>query len=211
LILIGAYGSGKTECAMALACGYVADGPVTLVDLDVITPYFRSLDHRGALEAAGVTVLCPDARAVQLDTPALTPMLRDALMHPQGKTVVDVGGDPAGATVLGQYASALPAYDLWGVVNFARPTTATPESAAAYLHAIVAASRLRLTGLLSNTHLLAQTTAADVLDGLAQLQELAVLLAVPVVAVCAPALLPLPPLPFPLLPITPKLKRPWEG
>lgn len=42
LILTGAYGSGKTECAMALAGILQEQAPVTLIDLDFVNPYFRA-------------------------------------------------------------------------------------------------------------------------------------------------------------------------
>lgn len=210
LIITGAYGSGKTECAMALARQQAAEGPVTLVDMDFVTPYFRSQDLRAELEAAGVRVVAPEERVAAIDAPSLPPDVADALTQPDGLTIVDLGGDPAGAVVIGQFASRLPSYDLWGVVNFFRPTTATPEMAAELLCEIAAATRLHLTGLVSNSHLGPHTTPGDILDGLEKSRALGELLDIPVVLVCAPAGLELPPLGLPLLTITPRLLRPWE-
>jgi hypothetical protein len=62
LILTGAYGSGKTEIAVALALACAATGSTTLVDLDFVTPYFRAQDCRPALDVAGVSLVAPDAR-----------------------------------------------------------------------------------------------------------------------------------------------------
>jgi hypothetical protein len=123
---------------------------------------------------------------------------------------VDLGGDPVGAVVLGQFAPELTTYDLWAVVNFARPTTSAPDAAAAWLEAVAAATRLRLTGLVSNTHLGPYTTADDVVGGLAQARTLGARLALPVVMLGAPAGLALPEVGLPVLPITPRLQRPWE-
>jgi len=209
VILTGAYGSGKTECAMALAVALTAAGPVTLVDLDVVTPYFRVLDHREELAARGVRVVAPNGTLAHNDAPALPPEAADVLVHPRGRTIVDLGGDPVGATVLAQFATRLPACGLWAVVNFARPTTATPDSAAALLARVVAATRLSLTGLVSNTHLGADTTPADLAEGLARCRTLGDILGVPVVLQCAPVGCAAPPGP-PLLAITPRLRRPWE-
>lgn len=211
LILIGAYGSGKTECAMALAVACAAQGPVTLIDLDFVTPYFRVLDHIPALEAAGVQVIAPRAEIAQFDAPALSADAGAALLHPRGQTIVDLGGDPNGAVVLGQFAPRLIDYDLWAVVNFARPTTPDAATAANWLAEIAAATRLRLTGLISNTHLGPHTTADDLRDGLAQTHQLARLLALPLTIVAHPAWLAPPTDTLPTLAITPRLVRPWEA
>lgn len=210
LIITGAYGSGKTECAMALALQFVQAEAVTLLDLDFVNPYFRAQDHRAALEQCGVQIIAPEERVAQIDAPAMPPATRQALLHPTGRTLVDLGGDPAGAVVIGQYALELEHYDLWAVVNFARPTTATVPQAAAMLHGIATATRLHLTGLISNTHFGAQTTVDDVCEGWTQAVALGELLRLPVVLACVPAWLETP-LPAPVLPITPRLRRPWEG
>jgi hypothetical protein len=210
LILTGAYGSGKTEIAMALATLLAAETPTALVDLDFVTPYFRVLDHRAALEALGVQVIAPEARVAQIDAPSLPAAAGDALCRPTGRAIVDLGGDAVGAVVLGQYAPRLTAYDLWAVVNFSRPTTETPAAAQAWLAAIIAATRLRLTGLISNTHLGVYTTAEDVLTGLAGTRALGEALGVPVTLCCAPAGLEVTVPDVPVLAITPRLHRPWE-
>lgn len=195
---------------MALAIRESARTRVTLVDFDFVNPYFRSQDHRVELERCGVQVIAPDASVAQIDAPALPPAARDAILHPAGLTLVDLGGDPAGAIVIAQFAPLLQEYDLWAVVNFARPTTATPEEAADLLRDIAAVTRLRLTGLISNTHVGEYSTVEDILDGYAQAGDLGQRLGLPVVLVGAPADLPLPSLPVPRLPITRRLLRPWE-
>jgi hypothetical protein len=101
IIITGAYGSGKTECAMALAMTQAAFAPVTLVDLDFVNPYFRSQDHRDTLEAAGVRVVAPDPEVAPIDAPAMPPEAREVMLRPNGLTLVDLGGDPAGAIVIG--------------------------------------------------------------------------------------------------------------
>ena len=210
-IITGAYGSGKTECVLALAAEAARTGPVTLLDLDFVTPYFRAQDHRAEMEALGVTVIAPDERVAALDAPAMPPIAREVLWHPSGVTLVDLGGDPAGAVVIGQFAPNLERYDFWAVVNFARPTTATPALAVPLLREIEDATRLRLTGLISNTHFGALTTPDDIADGLAQARALGALLDLPVVLLAFPARIAPPETTLPLLPIVPRLHRPWDG
>lgn len=211
LIITGAFGSGKTECAIALAMQLARHEAVTLVDLDFVNPYFRSLDHRETLEAGGVTVIAPDASRAQNDAPALPPAARAAIVQPAARTLVDLGGDPSGAIVIGQYAPDLVDYELWAVVNFYRPTTATPEQAAALLREIMGVTRLRLTGVICNNYAGEKTETADLLAGLDECGRLGALLDVPVVLAVAPDGIPLPPLPVPVLRITRRLLRPWDA
>lgn len=194
---------------MALAVEAAARGPVTLIDMDFVNPYFRLQDHRDDLAALGVHILAPEARVAAIDSPALPPSTGIALHHPTGQAVVDLGGDPAGAIVIAQFAPTLSTYDLWAVVNFARPTTDTPRAAADLLREIVVATRLRLTGLISNTYVGETTTAEDILAGYAQTTALATLLGLPVVRLCAPPGLELPVALPPLLRVVPRIHPPW--
>ncbi len=81
--------------------------------------------------------------------------------------MVDVGGDPAGAVVLAQYAGLLRnrPYNMWMVVNANRPQTARAENVLGYMDAIERAGRLKVTGLINNTHLLRDTALEDILRG----------------------------------------------
>ena len=78
--------------------------PVTLVDLDFVNPYFRAQEHAAELHTLGVQLIAPDPRVAPIDAPALPPAARHALLHPAGRTIVDLGGDPDGAIVIGQFA-----------------------------------------------------------------------------------------------------------
>ena len=42
IVLAGNYGSGKTELALNMAVQYSGQFRTTLVDLDIVNPYFRS-------------------------------------------------------------------------------------------------------------------------------------------------------------------------
>ncbi|MHB9105824.1 MAG: hypothetical protein ACYDCO_02100 [Armatimonadota bacterium] len=211
LIITGAFGSGKTECALALAAAWARAGEaVSLVDLDFVNPYFRAQDHRAELEGLGVEIIAPEARVAAIDAPSVPAETRTALLHPRGRTIVDLGGDPAGAVVIAQFAAAMMQYDLWAAHNCFRPTTAEPAQAAALLAEIAATTQLRLSGLIAASHLGPHTTPDDILTGLGSTRATAGLLGVPVVLLSAPAWLPLPQLDLPVLAVTPRLKRPWE-
>ena len=162
VILTGHYGVGKTTCALSLAHDFAEAGEkVTLVDLDIVNPYFRSSDHRRALEAAGIDVVAPTFAATTLDAPSLPAALGGALER-EGRVIVDVGGDDAGATALGRFRAQIAArdYDLLYVVNARRNLTSTPQEAVAILREIEDACGLQATGIVDNTHLQNETTDA---------------------------------------------------
>lgn len=172
-IVTGHYGSGKTEFAVNLAVALAREGrAVTLADLDIVNPYFCSRERKAELEAEGVRVILSSGG--NADLPAVNPAV-NALFEPNVCGVMDVGGDPAGARVLGRFAARIRETDheLLCVVNFNRPETATPEKAERYLREIERSAKLAVTGLVHNTHLCGDTTAADVLRGAELARELA--------------------------------------
>ena len=58
-VLIGNFGSGKTELALNLAMQAAAQGSTMLVDMDIINPYFKSSSKQEMLEAADYSCLLP--------------------------------------------------------------------------------------------------------------------------------------------------------
>lgn len=180
-IITGHYGSGKTEFAVNFALRLAqAEKSVVLADLDIVNPYFCSRERKEELEAAGVQTILPNKG--NGDLPALNPALLS--LFESGRTgVMDVGGDPGGARVLGRFAariSVIP-HELYCVLNFNRPETATPQAALRYLREIEASSNLRVTGLVHNTHLCTETTQEDILGGAKLAQETAALCRLPLV------------------------------
>ena len=73
---------GKTNLSLNLAYDAAARGAqVTLVDLDVVNPYFRSSDHADALAAQGVRLIAPvfAGKGSNLDVPSLTGAIAPAI------------------------------------------------------------------------------------------------------------------------------------
>ena len=102
-VLTGNYGSGKTELALNLALRFAAEGlKTTLVDLDIVNPYFRSAEKTPELEAAGVRVLMPTFAMTTVDIPALPPEIQSVFETPGDRVIFDVGGDETGAAALGR-------------------------------------------------------------------------------------------------------------
>jgi hypothetical protein len=169
IMVVGNYGSGKTEVAVNLAIQLAVDGRrVQLADLDIVNPYFRSREARRLMEGHGVRVVVPPGAQVWADLPIILPEIQGMLHPPPGTvTLFDVGGDDAGANVLSSLRPALGdgPYELWQVINSRRPFTGTLDGCLEMQHAIEEASRLKVTGLLVNSHLIQHTTARTVLEG----------------------------------------------
>lgn len=192
VILVGAYGSGKTEVAVNLAVHMNARGvPVRLADLDLVNPYFRSREARHVLARRGIDVVLPPAQYMQADLPILTPEVSGMLRNPSGLILLDAGGDDAGATVLAALADSLlgRAVQVLQVINPNRPYTDTVSGCLRVRAAIEAKARLSVTGVVGNANLMEETTARDIMAGYLFSERVAEAGKVPLVCITAPAAL----------------------
>jgi hypothetical protein len=188
-VVTGHYGCGKTNLSINLALDFARAGEqVTLVDLDIVNPYFRSCDSAALLAEHRVRLISPTFASTTLETPSL-PAEMYAAFETAGRVVLDVGGDDAGATALGRFAEDVSAldYDLLYVVNRYRNLTSTPQEAASLLAEIERASHLHATGVVNNSHLQSETTVATVLQSVPYAEETAALLGLPLVCTTVPA------------------------
>ena len=120
IVVVGHYGSGKTEFSLNLAFRLREQGEkVTIVDLDVVNPYFRTADAVKELKAQGIRVIVPEYANTNVDVPALPPDIF-AAFETEGTVIFDVGGDDDGAIVLGRFFSRFQEtpYDMLGAVSY---------------------------------------------------------------------------------------------
>lgn len=172
-IITGHYGSGKTEFAVNYTLSLAKSGYKTaIVDLDIVNPYFRSREMEPMFMEKGVRVISSTVKGFAGDLPALSPEIYAALQDKSYETVIDMGGDKAGATALGRFYDHIDKNecDMFFVLNANRPLTNTKENAIRYLKAIELGSRQKVTALVNNTHLCSDTRVEDILKG----QELCV-------------------------------------
>ena len=109
-ILCGHYGTGKTNVAVNTALTMAKTGDkVTIADLDIVNPYFRTLDSAADFDAAGIRLICSRFANSNVDIPSLPPDLYAITDDKSHRVVVDVGGDDSGAMVLGRLAPAITA------------------------------------------------------------------------------------------------------
>lgn len=171
-LLVGHFGAGKTEISVNLAFGWRARGwDVTLIDLDVVKPYFRSRLLRDEMGAQGIDVVVPEGDRVFADLPIVVPQARAGAglaAHAGRKVIFDVGGAEVGARVLGSVAglSDPSTTDVLFVVNGNRPFAETPDAVLAMLREIERTARVKVTGLVANTHLIDETTPDIIEAGL---------------------------------------------
>ena len=167
-LICGHYGTGKTNLSLNLALEAAQSGQkVTLVDMDLVNPYFRSSDYAAQLQHENIRIIAPVYANSNVDVPSLPPDIY-GIFDSEDMVIMDVGGDDVGATVLGRFSAQISAldYDLFYVINKYRNLTAEPEDAAEVLKEIERVSRLKASGIISNAHLKAETTPKTILDSL---------------------------------------------
>ena len=184
-ILCGHYGSGKTNVAVNIATELKKTRDiVTVADLDIVNPYFRTKDSAAYFEEQGIRLICSAYANSNVDIPAL-PQEMYALTDDRSMTaVLDIGGDDRGALVLGRLAPKILAegdYEMLMVINCYRPLTRDAASALEVMQEIECAGGIRFTGLVNNSNLGASTTAEDVLASREYAEEIARLSGLPVV------------------------------
>lgn len=170
VIVGGHYGSGKTEFCLNLAVQLRGRAKkVALIDLDIVNPYFRSREKSDYLEKMGIAVYGSSySTEITMEVPALGVNSRAPLEDPETISIVDLGGNAAGALVSVQFGRYfIPGkYDFLCVINRNRPETATVEGALMQIREIQERTGLSFTGLVNNTHLLRDTTLRDIENGL---------------------------------------------
>lgn len=176
-ILCGHYGSGKTNVAVNLAFKLREQHErVTVADLDIVNPYFRTKDSMKEFDERDIRLICSPYANSNVDIPAL-PQELYSVTDDKGQTVVlDIGGDDRGALALGRLAPQIKAegdYAMLMVINRFRPLTPDVPSTIEVMREIETACGIPFTGLINNSNLGEETTADDVLGSMTYADEVA--------------------------------------
>ena len=185
-LLCGHYGSGKTNVAVNMAFDLRKQfDKVALADLDIVNPYFRAKDSQKELLDAGIRFIGSEYANSNVDIPALPQDMYAITDDKSIKCILDIGGDDRGALALGRLAPAILEendYEMLMVINRSRPLSHDAPSTIEIMREIETAGGIRFTGLINNTNLGAETTAADILDSLSYAEEVSALSGLPIVA-----------------------------
>ena len=183
IAVTGALGSGKTEWVLNLALGFQSRGEeVTIADMDIINPYFCIRQVSSFLGRMGFQVLTPPENARWSDMSVISPEVARALGKENGRLLLDIGGDAEGALALKQFQPdiARAGYLLVLVVNAFRPQTSSTAGIGKMLRKMEETCGLKVGALVSNSHLMEETTPEDCLAGLATVRAAGAELGLPV-------------------------------
>ena len=185
-IIIGAYGSGKSEVSVNLALNMRRENPdqkVLLADLDIVNPFYRSSDAAKELEKNDIRLISPMYANSNVDAPVLSGEVYVIFDDDSYMGVFDIGGEDMGATILGSMKSRLDQTDaeLLMAVNTRRPFTSTADEIIVMASELQEASKLKIKGFINNTNILEQTTYEDILEGEKILKEVSERTGIPVV------------------------------
>ncbi|MCR5201223.1 MAG: hypothetical protein K6C38_08940 [Saccharofermentans sp.] len=169
-IIIGAYGSGKSEISVNLALKMRKENPsdkVLLADLDIVNPFYRSSDANKVLEENDIRLISPMYANSNVDAPVLSGEVYVIFDDDSYRGVFDIGGEDMGATILGSMKTRLDNTDaeLIMAVNTRRPFTSTADEIIIMASELQEASKMKITGFINNTNILEQTTPSDILEG----------------------------------------------
>ena len=105
IVLIGNYGSGKTELALNFAFRAAETGRTELLDLDMVNTYFRLTERGRMVRQKEIRLVSPNYACSGVETLSLPAEVASAFDMDWDTVVFDVGGDAVGSTALGRYHS----------------------------------------------------------------------------------------------------------
>ncbi|HHU84292.1 MAG TPA: hypothetical protein GXZ23_03880 [Clostridiales bacterium] len=175
-IFAGLNGSGKTNIAVNFAKHIKSKGDeVTVCDLDIVNPYFRTKDSENELRDLGINLIASQFANTNLDAPAIPKEIYSIIAARDICGVLDIGGDDRGALALGRYAPDIldeNNYEMYLVVNFSRPLTRNFDDVIVVINEIEDACKIKFTKIVNNTNIGDETTKEVVLSGYKKTCEL---------------------------------------
>ena len=188
-VICGHYGSGKTNIALNMAYDIKSKGiDVSVADLDIVNPYFRTKDSIDELNKRAIHLICSEYAGTNLDIPAMPDEMYAITDNKTKNFVLDIGGDDRGALALGRLAPQIVAennYSMIAVVNMFRPLTRDSASTVEVLREIEYAGGINFTGIINNSNLGADTSTFDVINSVSYAKEISEIMKIPVIATTA--------------------------
>ncbi len=184
-VLIGNYGSGKTELALNFAFRAAETGRTELLDLDMVNTYFRLTERGKMTKMKEIRLVSPNYACSGVETLSLPAEVASAFAMDWDTVVFDVGGDSAGANALGRYHQDFMdlepgALEVLNVVNIRRPLAGTVERIIKLQDDMQRYSRLKITGMINNTNLAQMTGPDELRDGYEMIKQVSEQTGIPV-------------------------------
>ena len=184
-VLIGNYGSGKSELALNFAFKAAETGKTELIDLDMVNTYFRLTERGKMVSQKEIRLVSPNFACSGIETLSLPAEVASAFALNWDTVVFDVGGDAVGSTALGRYHADFmelgeDQLEVLNVVNIRRPLAGTVEKNIKLQEEMQIHSRLKITGMINNTNLQMMTRPDELRDGYEMLKEVTERTGVPV-------------------------------
>ncbi|MFZ3171089.1 MAG: hypothetical protein WA118_03795 [Carboxydocellales bacterium] len=179
---IGEYASGKSENAINRAIELASQGrTVTLVDLDLVEPFYTLRPIQAELRELGIYVVAWETRdTIGLGEAGniLKPEMKWVLRR-EGDIIMDIGYGIEGAKTLNLVEGAFtdPDLKIFAIINVSRPMTFSIPDIVEHVQEMG-----KIHGLLNNTHLGDDTTPEVIEAGAEVVAEAARQLNLPVVA-----------------------------
>lgn len=168
-LFMGHYGSGKTTVAVNYAISLARlKNKVSIYDLDIVNPYYRTVDALGMLEAEGVDLVVSPFAETNVDIPAMNSASYKMIDDLSRFAVVDIGGDDRGALALGRFSEKIKEeknFEAYMVVNKFRPETKDLSGVLSVMEEIERAGKIKFTALVNNSNLGKETTINEILEG----------------------------------------------
>ncbi len=178
------YRSGKTNVAVNYALWLKKEcDKVSIADLDIVNPYFRTKDSMAVLKENGVELISSEYANSNVDVPALPPETYGVLQNKDIHAVIDVGGDDRGALALGRYSDGIMEdgdYELLFVINKYRPLTRNSDMTLEIMAEIKKACHMKFTAIVNDSNIGDVTTAEDVLDSVKYAEEVSEKAGIPI-------------------------------
>jgi len=183
-LFMGHYGSGKTNVSVNYAIQLAKlNCSVSIYDLDIVNPYFRTIDAKKLLGENNVELVVSPFAQTNVDIPAMNAMSYKMIDDLTRFAVVDIGGDDRGALALGRFREKIieeDNYDALFVVNNFRPETRDIDGALEIKAEIEQTGGLKFTGIVNNANLGAETDVETVLSGVNFTENLSKITGLPV-------------------------------
>ncbi|MCR5783390.1 MAG: hypothetical protein K6G90_11735 [Clostridia bacterium] len=190
-IFAGHYGSGKTNIAVNYALrlknqlpAIITHNSVAIADLDIVNPYFRTVDAEKILSENGIRLIVSEFAESNVDLPSLPAEAYSVIDDKTLLAVLDVGGDDRGALALGRYSPGILSendFRMLLVVNTYRPLSRTAEDIIGIKNEIEQAGGIPFDGIVNNSNIGDETSAKDVLKSLPVIGEVSAITGLPVV------------------------------